>query len=182
MGLTNDVIAALALALVGPAVLFVTALFIHRVPPPESEPARTAERIVRWYAAHPQLALWVPLPVAALGFHPWHRGVAADVGRHSPAPVLRVARLGGNSGTLAGRVHRRGDPPVGGRAGDDHGASHGRAGSWPSVRVALTVFAATSTSSQSRRDWRSTGPAWTGTRTQCQYGDHVQSAGDEDSG
>ena len=61
MGLTNDVIAALALALVGPAVLFVTALSIRRVPPPESEPARTAERIVRWYAAHPQLALWVLL-------------------------------------------------------------------------------------------------------------------------
>ena len=61
MGLTNDVIAAWALALVGPAVLFVTALFLRQVPPPESEPARTAERIVRWYAAHPQLALWVLL-------------------------------------------------------------------------------------------------------------------------
>lgn len=61
MGLTNDVIAAWALALVGPAVLFVTALFIRRVPPPESEPARTAERIVTWYAAHPQFALWVLL-------------------------------------------------------------------------------------------------------------------------
>jgi hypothetical protein len=61
MGFTNDVIAAWVLALVGPAVLFVTALFLRQVPPPESEPARTAERIVRWYAAHPQLALWVLL-------------------------------------------------------------------------------------------------------------------------
>ncbi len=61
MGLTNDVIAAWALALVGPAVLFVTALFLRQVRPPQSEPARTAERIVRWYAAHPQLALWVLL-------------------------------------------------------------------------------------------------------------------------
>jgi hypothetical protein len=61
MGLTNDVIAAWALALVGPAVLFVTALLLRRVPPPESGPARTAERIVRWYAAHPQFALWVLL-------------------------------------------------------------------------------------------------------------------------
>ena len=61
MGLTNDVVAAWALALVGPAVLFVVALFISRVPPPESQPARTANRIVQWYAAHPQFALWVLL-------------------------------------------------------------------------------------------------------------------------
>jgi hypothetical protein len=61
MSLTNDVIAACALALVGPAVLFVAALFFRQVPPPGSEPARTAERILKWYAAHPQLALWVLL-------------------------------------------------------------------------------------------------------------------------
>ena len=61
MALTNDVIAALASALVGPAVLFVAALFLRQVPSPESELARTAARIVRWYAAHPQLALWVLL-------------------------------------------------------------------------------------------------------------------------
>ena len=72
MGLTNDVVAAWALVLVGPAVLFVTALFLRRLPSPESAPARTAERIVRWYAAHPQLALWVfllllPLSAFILG-------------------------------------------------------------------------------------------------------------------
>jgi hypothetical protein len=61
MGLTNDVIAAWALALVGPAILFVAALLIRQVPPPESQPARTADRIVKWYAAHPQFALWVLL-------------------------------------------------------------------------------------------------------------------------
>ena len=69
MGFTNDVIAAGVLVLVGPAVLFVTALFISRVQPRESRPARTADRIVRWYAAHPQLALWVLLlllPLSAL--------------------------------------------------------------------------------------------------------------------
>ena len=68
MGFTNDVIAAWALVLVGPAVLFVTALFIRQVAR-ESRPARTADRIVRWYAAHPQLALWVLLlllPLSAL--------------------------------------------------------------------------------------------------------------------
>ena len=72
MGLTNDVVAAWALVLIGPAVLFVTALVIRRVPPPESEPARSAERILRWYAAHPQLALWgflflLPLSAFILG-------------------------------------------------------------------------------------------------------------------
>ncbi len=60
MSFTNDVIAALALALICPAVLFVTALFLRQLPL-ESEPARSAERIVTWYAAHPQLALWVLL-------------------------------------------------------------------------------------------------------------------------
>ena len=68
MSLTNDVIAAGTLALVFPSVLFVVAMFLRQVPPPGSEPARTADRIVRWYAAHPQLALWVLmllLPMAA---------------------------------------------------------------------------------------------------------------------
>jgi cytochrome b561 len=68
MALTNDVIAALASVLVVPAVLFVAALFLRQVAPPESEPARAATRIVRWYAAHPQLALWVLLlllPISA---------------------------------------------------------------------------------------------------------------------
>ena len=68
MSLTNDVIAAWALALVGPAVLFVAALLIRQVPPPEAQLARTADRIVKWYAAHPQFALWVLLfllPISA---------------------------------------------------------------------------------------------------------------------
>ena len=72
MSLTNDVIAAWAVALVGPAVLFVAALVLRQVPPPESRPARTADRIVKWYAAHPQFALWVllfllPLTTFVLG-------------------------------------------------------------------------------------------------------------------
>ena len=72
MSLTNDVIAAWALILVGPAVLFMAALILRELPPPTSEPARTANRIVNWYAAHPQLALWVlllllPFTVLMLG-------------------------------------------------------------------------------------------------------------------
>jgi len=87
MGLTNDVIAACALALVGPAVLFVSALFLRRVPPPESEPARTAERIVTWYAAHPQLALWVLLLL--LPFSAFVLGTAALLRTWGDNPQLR---------------------------------------------------------------------------------------------
>lgn len=68
MTLTNDVVAVWALALVGPGVLFVMALLLRQVSPPESQPARTADHIVRWYAAHPQFSLWVLLlflPVSA---------------------------------------------------------------------------------------------------------------------
>jgi hypothetical protein len=61
MSLTHDVIAAWALALVCPALVFVTALFVRQVQPLTSEPARTAERIVTWFAAHPQFGLWVVL-------------------------------------------------------------------------------------------------------------------------
>jgi|SRR5579862_3035481 len=61
MTLTNDVIAPLASALVLPAVLFLAALFARQVPPPHAEPARTADRIVKWYADHPQIGLWILL-------------------------------------------------------------------------------------------------------------------------
>ena len=87
MGLTNDVIAAWALALVGPAVLFVTALFLRRMPPPESQPARTADRIVRWYAAHPQFALWVLLLL--LPFSAFLLGSAALLRTWGENPQLR---------------------------------------------------------------------------------------------
>jgi hypothetical protein len=72
MTFTNDVIAAWTFALVGPAVLFMAALFLRQVPAPGREPARTADRIVKWYATHPQFALWVlllllPLSAFVLG-------------------------------------------------------------------------------------------------------------------
>ena len=59
MGLTNDVVAALGLVSVVPFVLFISALAVRRLPRPESMPARFADRVVTWYAAHPQFALWV---------------------------------------------------------------------------------------------------------------------------
>src|SRR5262245_15100503 len=111
MTLTNDVIAAWALALVAPAVVFVIALFLRQVPPPESEPARTANRIVTWYAAHPQLALWVlllllPLSAFVLGgaalmrtwgdnptLQYWAWRALSEIPEHWPALTIGVATL-----------------------------------------------------------------------------------------
>ena len=109
MSLTNDVVAAWTLALVCPSVLFVVALFLRQVPPRGSEPARTADRIVRWYAAHPQLALWVLmflLPTTAfvlgsaalmrtwannaeLRYYTWR--ALAEIPEHWPAMSIGVA-------------------------------------------------------------------------------------------
>jgi len=87
MSLTNDVIAACALALLCPAVLFVAALFLRRVPPVESRRAQTAERIVAWYAAHPQLSLWVLLLLLPLSA--FILGSAALMRTWSDNPQLR---------------------------------------------------------------------------------------------
>jgi len=61
MSLTNDVIAAWALALVCPALLFLTAVYLRQLRPLESEPSRTAERVIAWFGEHPQFGLWVVL-------------------------------------------------------------------------------------------------------------------------
>ena len=65
-------VAALELLFVFPAVLFMTALFVRSIQPLQYEPAHTAQRIVDWYAARPQIGLWVllialPLGVLAVG-------------------------------------------------------------------------------------------------------------------
>ena len=67
MSFTNDVVAGVALVLVAPSVVFLLALLLRQWQAFGAEPARTAERIVRWYAAHAQLALWVLLLVLPLG-------------------------------------------------------------------------------------------------------------------
>lgn len=51
--------AAAELVLVFPAALFMTALFVRNLQPQQYEPARTAQRIVEWYAARPHVGLWV---------------------------------------------------------------------------------------------------------------------------
>ena len=65
-------IAATELLLIFPATLFMCALVVRSLQPQQYEPARTAQRIVDWYAARVHLGLWVllialPLTVLATG-------------------------------------------------------------------------------------------------------------------
>ena len=62
-------IAALEVLFVFPASLFMLALFLREIQPPQYEPAQTARRIVDWYSARPHLGLHlflIALPFAAL--------------------------------------------------------------------------------------------------------------------
>jgi hypothetical protein len=62
-------IASLELLLVFPASLFMIALFLRAVQPPAYQPARTAARLVDWFAARPFLGLdvfLIALPLIAL--------------------------------------------------------------------------------------------------------------------
>lgn len=65
-------LAAAELLLIFPAALFMTALFVRNLQPQAYEPARTAQRIVDWYAAQPHIGLWLlliacPLLVLTVG-------------------------------------------------------------------------------------------------------------------
>ena len=53
-------IAATELLLIAPAALFMTALFVRNLQPEQYEPARTAQRIIMWYAGR-RWTLWVLL-------------------------------------------------------------------------------------------------------------------------
>lgn len=69
MASPKRIIAAAELLLIFPASLFITALFVRNLQPPQYEPARTAQRIVTWYSARPRVGLWVllmALPLAVL--------------------------------------------------------------------------------------------------------------------
>lgn len=54
-------VAITEVALVLPAVLFMTALFMRNVQPQQYEPAHTAQQIVLWYAARTHVGLWLLL-------------------------------------------------------------------------------------------------------------------------
>lgn len=64
----NRAIAATELLLILPAALFMASLVVRTLHPLEDEPARTAERIVMWYAER-EWTLWIlliALPLAVL--------------------------------------------------------------------------------------------------------------------
>ena len=61
--------AATELILVLPAALFMTALFVRNLQPPQYEPTHSANRLVDWFAARPLLGLdvfLIAMPFAAL--------------------------------------------------------------------------------------------------------------------
>lgn len=69
INITKRAIAATELLLVFPAALFMLALFVRNLQPLQYEPARTAQRIVDWYAVRPRIGLWgllIALPLAVL--------------------------------------------------------------------------------------------------------------------
>jgi hypothetical protein len=69
MSKSRRALAALELLLIGPAALFLGALFVRNLQPLEQEPAHTAQAIVQWYAQRPQIGLWlllIVLPLIAL--------------------------------------------------------------------------------------------------------------------
>ena len=80
MNLLRRFLAAFEIALILPAALFMTALFLRSIQPTQFQPSRAAQQIVDWYAARPHLGLWIllialPLVVLITGIacltHQW---------------------------------------------------------------------------------------------------------------
>ena len=101
--------------LVSPAVLFMAALFLRNVQPPQYEPAHTAQAIVTWYAVRPRIGLWgflmaLPLTVLVIGCatlaRRWSDEVELrDAARHTLAALrahLATALIGGATLTAGG--------------------------------------------------------------------------------
>jgi hypothetical protein len=99
MRLPKYTIATAELLLIFPAALFMAALFLRNVQPPQYEPAHTAQQIVTWYAGRPRIGLWgflitLPLTVLVTGSATLLRRWSDDIelrqaGRHTLA-VLRA--------------------------------------------------------------------------------------------
>ena len=61
MKTSKSLLAATETILILPALLFMVSLFVRQVQPQQYEPAHTAQRIVDWYAARPNLGLSLAL-------------------------------------------------------------------------------------------------------------------------
>ena len=69
MKTSKPLLAAAETILILPALLFMVSLFMRNVQPQQYEPAHTAQRIVNWYAARPNLGLslfLIALPMGVL--------------------------------------------------------------------------------------------------------------------
>lgn len=99
MNFIRRALATLEVALIFPATLFMTALFMRNVQPRQFEPAHTAQRIVDWYAARTGVGLWLfliglPMAVLAIGCLTLARNWRSD-------PAMREAAL-----EFAGTIQR----------------------------------------------------------------------------
>ncbi len=92
-------LAALELLLVFPAVLFMTSLVARSIQPRQYEPARTAQRIVDWYASSTHVGLWIllialPLAVLVIGsttlLREWRRNQALRTATLESISIVRA--------------------------------------------------------------------------------------------
>lgn len=84
-------LAVAELLLIFPAILFMTALFVRNLQPEQYEPARTAQRIVTWYATQPpHFGLWVLL--MALPFTVFVTGCATLMAAWRNVALQQAAR------------------------------------------------------------------------------------------
>src|SRR5512146_2399560 len=82
-------VAMAELALIFPAVLFMSALFVQNLQPPPFEPAQTARRVIAWFSARPLLGLDVFL--IALPFAVFVVGLLTVLHRWAGDSGFRVA-------------------------------------------------------------------------------------------
>jgi hypothetical protein len=92
MNTIKRTIAATELLMVFPAALFMTALFVRNLQPPQYEPAHTAQRVVDWFSARPHVGLDVFL--IALPFSAFVIGCAIVLRSWRSDTELRQAALG----------------------------------------------------------------------------------------
>jgi hypothetical protein len=93
----SPIVAVVQGLLISPAALFMGALVVRTLPPPQSDLVLNAERIVMWYAAR-QWTLWVllivlPLAVLVAGCHTLlsARRIHPDVATTSVATATLMA-------------------------------------------------------------------------------------------
>jgi len=92
------IIAAMELVLIFPAALFMTALVLRNLQPPQYEPAHSAQQLVMWYAGR-MWTLWVlllglPFTVLVTGcaalLHSWNRDIVLALTARQSLAIVRA--------------------------------------------------------------------------------------------